>query len=643
MTAGRRKYSPGDIRSVHGRARQWEVESLAAETAVRLAEKLAETRSYQHLVALISPEKVALYFEKVLKIEIHPIIRELCALRRYLRNGGHVRVRAVVCPRDAVTSALQEVWPDQGIPLVLQSGAWRSLRAQTERVWARLKSRVRRGLRVLRAVCLAVPVGYRHRSGCGVAVCECNAIALHYAEGIDSNRRCDLFWYFRSGIHPGRVLVYFDSLDASTRRRISEKVLVRIEQMGMRWICLREAVTARLRAPTWRPNPKSARLLGEYRARLALLLTPMTAIESWVAETAGPLLRDIDYWKSFFDEWNIRILVDPGESAGQHGVAQNIAMEFLGGIRVQKQRSELYAPAGDNIGHYAAHVFFAWNGRAARHLSHDRHRINYVIVSGFTNDDAFQRNYPESQMWRERVASNGARFVVALFDNSFGPESPFSAAMVQAFYEPFLKWVLDDLEVGLVIKTKKPWILGALREIHGLLSQAKATGRCVELENPWGRLPSDASQAADMSVGLGISSAIIEAVVAGGRGVHYDPTGLRSHPFYQWGYEKMVFDNLGCLITALRRYKSDPNREPGLGDFSPVMDQLDPFRDGRAGERVGTYLRWLLEAFDKGYDREAAIGEANERYAAAWGADKVVDLKGERAPAPSGAGLTARL
>jgi hypothetical protein len=56
------------------------------------------------------------------------------------------------------------------------------------------------------------------------------------------------------------------------------------------------------------------------------------------------------------------------------------------------------------------------------------------------------------------------------------------------------------------------------------------------------------------------------------------------------------------------------------------MDQIDPFHDGQAGERVGTYLRWLLEAFDRGYGRDAAIREANARYAEKWGVDKVLDF-----------------
>ena len=57
-----------------------------------------------------------------------------------------------------------------------------------------------------------------------------------------------------------------------------------------------------------------------------------------------------------------------------------------------------------------------------------------------------------------------------------------------------------------------------------------------------------------------------------------------------------------------------------------MLDELDPFRDGRAAERMGTYLQWLLEGFRAGLDRETVMADAAERYTAAWGKDKVMQV-----------------
>ena len=63
---------------------------------------------------------------------------------------------------------------------------------------------------------------------------------------------------------------------------------------------------------------------------------------------------------------------------------------------------------------------------------------------------------------------------------------------------------------------------------------------------------------------------------------------------------------------------------PGLGDWSPIIDDLDPFHDGKAAYRMTTYLNWLLEGFKQGLDRETIMANTAERYANEWGNDKVV-------------------
>ena len=53
------------------------------------------------------------------------------------------------------------------------------------------------------------------------------------------------------------------------------------------------------------------------------------------------------------------------------------------------------------------------------------------------------------------------------------------------------------------------------------------------------------------------------------------------------------------------------------------MDEPDPFRDDRGGERIGTYMQWLQEGFNEGLERQGALERANTLYAEAWGEDKL--------------------
>ena len=57
-----------------------------------------------------------------------------------------------------------------------------------------------------------------------------------------------------------------------------------------------------------------------------------------------------------------------------------------------------------------------------------------------------------------------------------------------------------------------------------------------------------------------------------------------------------------------------------------MLDEIDPFRDGRAAERIGTYLKWLLDDFKVGLPREIAMGNAAERYCKIWGKDKIGEV-----------------
>ena len=92
---------------------------------------------------------------------------------------------------------------------------------------------------------------------------------------------------------------------------------------------------------------------------------------------------------------------------------------------------------------------------------------------------------------------------------------------------------------------------------------------------------------------------------------------------YKWGENKVIFPDLDEMLSRLEIYKNNHEKYPALGDWSEHLDDIDPFRDNRGGERIGTYLRWLLEGFEQGMDREENILKANQLYAEAWGKDKI--------------------
>jgi len=137
--------------------------------------------------------------------------------------------------------------------------------------------------------------------------------------------------------------------------------------------------------------------------------------------------------------------------------------------------------------------------------------------------------------------------------------------------------------------------------------------------------PAAAAMAADIAIHghLCAATAGMEAALAGVPTLLVDREGWHVCPLYELGVGRVVFRDWDDLWRALVEYWAKPGGIPGFGDWSSILNELDPFRDGRAAERMGVYIRWLIEGFKAGMDRETVMADAAERYCRRWGWDKI--------------------
>jgi len=184
---------------------------------------------------------------------------------------------------------------------------------------------------------------------------------------------------------------------------------------------------------------------------------------------------------------------------------------------------------------------------------------------------------------------------------------------------------MEDDEVMIIIKSKKPDYIHKLDNIKELIHKAVETERCIILDDVSDKLPSDAARDADISVGIGVSSAVMESVIMGCRGVHCDLSGHTQHPYYKTGLNRLIFNDIDELLDALKKFKKNMGDIPGLGDWSEHIQSVDPFRDGKGDRRIGAYLEWLFDRFDSGAGKDEAINYANKKYMSIWGSDKVIE------------------
>ena len=610
----------GDMKAITGEGLRYSAMEMESSVAHAVFKIIEDHPMYQEVFDVIGNKKTGVYFEKAIKEEIMPITTQLC-IRQYNQRStgggsGSDRGPIMKLPNGGICQIIQAVWPDPNHPVEIEeSGVGRmALQCWKERLKPKVKE-----------TAIALHRGWQKLVIPGPIECKeskLSKIAVQYAEGIDTQRRSDIIWFPDSGIDPERVLIYFEFNDSQTGRPVSDSVLKEIERRGMRWVCLRRGVTERKNCRVWYPSNRNTWGLKKPQ------FMPMNKLERWIERKTADLFRDINYWLSFHREFNVSIHYIIGENRLDY-IARSMALDIRGkryGLLAGKQRSFLYLKPETRKGNYPEDLFFTWSTEAKRYLTPNLSLIHTVVTTGYTNDRSFDHSRSIAQRNRLSLQKAGAKFIVALFDNIYGAEYEYSQAKMRGFYISFLEWLTEDQTLGLVIKSKKPTIIDGLPGVASLIESAEKTGRCIRLGSEIGRMPVDASLSSDFFIGVGISSAGIESAVAGCRGVHYDMTNFVTHEFYDWGYERIVFNDLPKLMRVLKEQKKDPRTHPDLGKWGTYLDKLDPYRDGLAGQRMGTYLRWCLEEFDHGHDRDAVISIASQRYKKRWGDDKAVRL-----------------
>jgi hypothetical protein len=463
-----------------------------------------------------------------------------------------------------------------------------------------------------------------------------HTVAVHYTGfglTLDAGKNSDLFWVPHAKLLPSQLLVY----SARSDDRLDHSKLTYLKELGVRGVAIARAAKAEKSVPAWPATGNVANLIGAVRAAWRyLLLPPVTGVAAWGKGrwTAFKLFEfafDYVYWRWMFASFNVKLNVDPADHV-RHLAASGRAIADLGGVSVGYQwSSDLFPRITRST---ATDVHFAFAPMWAELARDSRSSIGQLIFNGYVHDRAFSVVKAKAAKIRDRLYSRGARFIICFFDESSaddkrqGPTHAFRAEN----YRYLLDKLLKDPYLGLVFKPKKPTTLRRrLGNVAGLLDQALETGRCYLYKEGIGAteaLPCEASQAADVTVGLMAGgTAAMEAALAGGRTLLLDREFISYHPLYALGVGRVVFLDWDSLWVALSAYRQDSCSAPGFGDWSAILDDLDPFRDGKAAKRMGEYIGWLSEALGQGLDRDQTLELARHQYVAAWGEDKVMDLR----------------
>lgn len=356
-----------------------------------------------------------------------------------------------------------------------------------------------------------------------------------------------------------------------------------------------------------------------------------TIEDKWIAQQ----VRDYDlkrqYWAELFRTRNVKLFVTWYRYDGTHCAIAD-ALQSNAGITAIYQR----ACQPDHGPEIAIHtdIAFGYSPFDADVEKRSGSVINFHVSVGYLGDHRFPLLKGSARDLRVKLERCGAQFIIAFFDeNSHADERWHTGHTLQREnYISVLEKVLSDRSVGLILKPKVPSTLKKrLGPVAELLERAQSTGRCYLYQEgiiQGSYPPAGAAMAADLAIHghACAATAPLEAALAGIRTIMIDREGWGISPIYELGIGRVIFRSWTDVWDAVLEYRKNPNAVPGFGNWSPMLEKLDPFRDGRAAYRMGTYLGWLLKDLSAGRDRMIAMADAAQRYCDLWGYDKVAEI-----------------
>ena len=141
--------------------------------------------------------------------------------------------------------------------------------------------------------------------------------------------------------------------------------------------------------------------------------------------------------------------------------------------------------------------------------------------------------------------------------------------------------------------------------------------------------PVEAAAQSDLAVHghLSAGTAGIESALAGIPTLLLDREGYPSSPLYALELGRVIFQDWETLWQVCVEHWSVPGGLNRFGDWSPILSEMDPFRDGKAAERMGDYIKWLIEGYQDNRSRDTILADAAEKYVDRWGSDKIVQVR----------------
>ena len=354
-------------------------------------------------------------------------------------------------------------------------------------------------------------------------------IGICFVEGINTNRRSDIYWLKGSKIRDEDIIFYGHNIP----KKINEKTLHKLSNVknNFNFLELENFNFSKL-------SCKSKKIIKKIK-----ILKSKNIDEIWLKNISLALVKKINYWENFFNKFNIKIHMDHSENNAELFCKQ-IAINSNNGLSLGKMRSYPMRSFFNN--YYPNNIFFVYGNDSYSQFKKTKNPIKNFIISGYPY------NIPKIKLDLDNIFHK--TLTILILDNNYGLND---GAYWQNIYTPYLKSLyfklfeklINDDKISIIIKPKK-YNLIPLNKV--IIEKAKKTKRLKIIEDGRGFMPISLVPYTDIVVSTGVflSGSMMECVALNAKAVFCDYANIeREIPhLYKQGFKKIIFQDIDEMI-----------------------------------------------------------------------------------------------
>ena len=275
-------------------------------------------------------------------------------------------------------------------------------------------------------------------------------------------------------------------------------------------------------------------------------------------------------------------------------------------------------------------IFFVFSKFSVVNEINTFSKSKYYIISGLTYNYAAKNLREKARLIKNKIKSNGAKKIISVFDEYGTSDDRWQTGMTlqEENYSYIINEILSNKSLGVIFKPKVPHDLKKLGNTYDLLKEAINTGRCKILDDTNKYNSSNPATLAGLASDISIHGHLLQALQQLNNALDIpviliDREGCPYSKLYDLPKEKVIFSSWKDALVAVREFDSK-DKKTLIGNWSSIIEELDPFRDGLAASRIGNYLKWILDGFEKKEEKDLILERAAENYTKLWGKDKII-------------------